>query len=269
MKPIQYLINKGFKITSDPNWFKRYGERELYAYGANVDSYCGGFHRAYDLVKYHGAGIPAIANATVLHGTGWNTFGWTLVLGFKDKKGRSFQVIYGHLNKNPLTYLKVGQNVKQGQTVAYQGASNNLGVSMASHLHIQFQNYQALNEWNFTCLGIDPLNMDISESSPTSGKVSQSKPSTPKNKPTKFNKYDVRKNSNQAYFKGVIKSTNGLGAALRKYSNGRYNIPHGNDIPDGETVFIYQVMPNGFARVFSPNNDGFVHLDQIHVTKVF
>src|SRR5699024_11648015 len=103
--------------------------------------------------------------------------GWTLVLGYKDKKGRAFQVIYGHLNIKSLTYLKVGQNVKQGQIVAYQGASNNLGVSMASHLHIQFQNYQALDEWNFTCLGINPLNMDISESSPTSGKVSQSKPS--------------------------------------------------------------------------------------------
>ena len=105
----------------------------------------------------------------MLRGTGWNTFGWTLVLGFKDAKGRAFQVVYGHLNRNPLTYLRIGQNVKQGQIVAYQGDSNNLGVSMASHLHIQFQNYQAYNEWNFTCLGIDPLKMDVSKTKPTSG----------------------------------------------------------------------------------------------------
>src|SRR5699024_9646278 len=105
---------------------------------------------------------------------------------YKDRKGRSFQVIYGHLNRNPLEYLKVGQNVKQGQIVAYQGASNNLGVSMASHLHIQFQNYQALNEWNFTCLGINPLNMDISQSSPTSNKVVT--PSKPKTSNKKVNK---------------------------------------------------------------------------------
>src|SRR5699024_1393480 len=187
--PIAYLENRGYRWTSDPNLYyqsynpnrgkKPWGKRDHYAYGVNVDSYCGGYHRAYDMVKRHGAGIPAIANATVLAGTGWNTFGWTLVLGFKDAKGRLFQVIYGHLNRNPLLDVKIGQNVKQGQIVAYQGASNNLGVSMASHLHIQFQNYQSYNEWSFTCLGIDPLNIDVSKSSPSSGATPSKKPSKP------------------------------------------------------------------------------------------
>ena len=275
MNPIQYLINKGFKITSDPNWFKRYGERELYAYGKNVDSYCGGFHRAYDFVKYHGAGIPAVANATVLQGTGWNTFGWTLVLGYKDKKGRSFQVIYGHLNKNPLTYLKVGQNVKQGQTVAYQGASNNLGVSMASHLHIQFQNYQSLNEWNFTCLGIDPLNMDISQSSPTSGKVSQSKPSTPKKSNQTVNKNVNKGRSLTAYMKGTI---DGLGAEVRKRSGSKktsfkFNKKAGYDLKPGDVVYIYEVH-NGWGRIYTGNLKGhgsndWIWLDRLNVTEVF
>ena len=187
--PIAYLENHGYRWTSDPNlYFKSYnpnrgkkpwGKRDHYEYGINVDSYCGGYHRAYDMVKWHGAGIPAIANATVLRGTGWNTFGWTLVLGFKDKKGRSFQVIYGHLNRNPLLDVRIGQNVKQGQIVAYQGASNNLNVTMNSHLHIQFQNYQSYNEWQFTCLGIDPLNIDVSKSSPSSGATPTKKPATP------------------------------------------------------------------------------------------
>ncbi len=91
------------------------------------------------------------------------------------------------LNKNPLNYLKVGQKVKQGETVAYQGASNNLGVSMASHLHIQFQNYQALNEWNFTCLGISPLDIDISSSKNTSDVKTSSQAMKPTpNKTSKF-----------------------------------------------------------------------------------
>ena len=173
--PIAYLQKDGFKISSDPNEYresypngkrKPWGKRDLMQYGINADSYCGGYHRAYDLYREHNAPIKAIANALVAPGTGWNTFGWTLVLTFVDATGKHYQVIYGHLNKNPLDYLKVGQEVKQGQVVAYQGGSNNIGVSnMASHLHIQFQPYGALNEKAFTCNGIDPLNIDISKTS--------------------------------------------------------------------------------------------------------
>src|SRR5699024_4370438 len=57
----------------------------------------------------------------------------------------------------------------------------------------QFQNYQAYNEWNFTCLGIDPLKMDISKSSPTSG-ATPKKASKPKLKSLRasINVKDVR-----------------------------------------------------------------------------
>ena len=60
-----------------------------------------------------------------------------------------------------------------------------------------------------------------------------------------------------------------MGAGLRKHSGGRYNVAHGPDLPDGSEVYIYQVMANGFARVYSSGNDGFVHLDQVRVTEVF
>ena len=173
--PIAYLQKDGFKISSDPREYresypngkrKPWGKRDLMQYGINADSYCGGYHRAYDLYREHNAPIKAIANALVAPGTGWNTFGWTLVLTFVDATGKHYQVIYGHLNRNPLLDFKVGQEVKQGQVVAYQGGSNNIGVSnMASHLHIQFQPYGALNEKAFTCNGIDPLNIDVSKTS--------------------------------------------------------------------------------------------------------
>src|SRR5699024_7951003 len=127
--------------------------------------------------------------------------------------------------------LRIGQNVKQGDIVAYQGDSNNLGVSMASHLHIQFQNYQAYNEWNFTCLGIDPLKMDISKSSPTSG-APPKKASKPKaQKPTVFNERNGRTPRNRAYAKGVVRSTNGKGAALSRYSGGTFSNTVANDLP--------------------------------------
>src|SRR5699024_4979168 len=212
MNPIKYLKTFGFLVTSDPFWFKTFGYRDLWSYGANVDSYCGGYHRAYDMAKYHNAPIPSIANATVLNGTGWNTLGWTLVLGFIDKKGRKFQVNYGHLNQNPLNYLNVGENVKKGQTVAYQGASNNLDVSMASHLHIQDQSYLAYNEWNFTRLGISPLHIDVSSTQPTNNANATSQPTKTVTKKPSFNRKANRRRSLTAHFSGRIDS---LGAEVR------------------------------------------------------
>ena len=264
--PIAYLENHGFRWTSDPNLYyqsynpnrgkKPWGKRDHYEYGINVDSYCGGYHRAYDMVKWHGAGIPAIANATVLAGTGWNTFGWTLVLGFKDAKGRLFQVIYGHLNRNPLLDVRIGQNVKQGQIVAYQGASNNLNVTMNSHLHIQFQNYQALNEWNFTCLGIDPLNIDVSKSSPSSG-ATPTKPATPASKPANVSKGGNRGRSLKAHFSGRVDS---LGAEVRKRRGSRrtgfnWNQKAGYSLNPGDLVYVFEVH-DGWYRIFTGNLTG-------------
>lgn len=187
--PIKYLQDKGFRITSDPNEYresypngkrKPWGKRDLMEYGVNADAYCGGYHRAYDMSKSHNAWIPSPANAQVLAGTGWNAFGWTLVLGFYDATGKHYQVIMGHLNRNPLLDFKIGQTVKKGGNVARQGRSNNIGVSnMASHLHIQFQPFGALAEQPFTCNGIDPLNIDVSKThatrSPVTGKVDKTK----------------------------------------------------------------------------------------------
>lgn len=267
--PIAYLENHGYEWSSDPNLYfqsynpnrgkKPWGKRDHYEYGINVDSYCGGYHRAYDMVKWHGAGIPAIANATVLAGTGWNTFGWTLVLGFKDAKGRLFQVIYGHLNRNPLLDVRIGQNVKQGQIVAYQGASNNLNVRMNSHLHIQFQNYQALNEWNFTCLGIDPLNIDVSSTSPTSGATPTkvAKPSTPASKPANVNKGGNRGRSLKAHFSGRVDN---LGAEVRKRNGNQrtgfnWNVKAGYNIAPGALVYVFEVH-DGWYRIYTGNLTG-------------
>ncbi|HJB78502.1 MAG TPA: hypothetical protein H9767_03325, partial [Candidatus Nosocomiicoccus stercorigallinarum] len=141
---------------------------------------------------------------------------------------------------------------------------------MASHLHIQFQNYQAYNEWNFTCLGIDPLKMDISKSSPTSGATPKksSKPKASK-KSTSFNKRKGRKTRNKAYARGVVRSTNGKGAALRRYSGGTFRNTFGNDLPDGSVIYIFATHKTGWAKVYSPQNKGWVHLDQVQITEVY
>lgn len=178
LNPIELIMEYGFEVTSDPHAYydnyanktgkRRFGDRRLWMYGMHADAYCGGWHRAYDMAKAHKAGIPAVANALVAPGTGWNTLGWTLVLTFIDATGKHYQVIYGHLYQNPLDYLEVGQEVKQGEIVAYQGASNNIGADdMASHLHIHFQPFAALGAKEFTCSGIDPLQIDVSKTTAT------------------------------------------------------------------------------------------------------
>ena len=267
---ISDLQKQGFIVTSDPTWFNPWGYRNLWQYGIWADGYSKGYHRAYDLAKWHNAPIKSGVNGTVLAGTGFGGFGYQLVIGFVATNGKRYQIIYGHLNRNPLTYLRIGQNVKKGQVVAYQGASNNLGVSMASHLHIQMQNFGYLNQYDFITKGINPLNVDISKSSPTSGATPKkaSKPKASK-KSTSFNKRKGRKTRNKAYAKGVIRSTNGKGAALRRYSGGTFRNTFGNDLPDGSVIYIFATHKTGWAKVYSPQNKGWVHLDQVQITEVY
>lgn len=270
---ISDLQSQGFVITSDPTWFNPWGYRNLWQYGIWADGFSNGWHRAYDMAKYHNAPIKSGVNGTVLQGTGFGGFGNQLVLGFIAKNGKKYQVIYGHLNRNPLLDFKVGQNVKKGQVVAYQGASNNLGVSMASHLHIQVQHYQYYNEYNFIVNGINPLNIDISSTKPTSG-ATPSKPTKPASKPSgktpaTFNRRKGRKTRNTAYAKGVIASTNGMGAAMRRWSGGYFTNVFGPDLPDGSVIYIFATSASGWAKVYSPQNKGWVHLDQVRITKVY
>lgn len=84
-----------------------------------------------------------------------------------------------------------------------------------------------------------------------------------------FNKYEARKRSYTAYFAGVVSTSDGRGAAVRKYSGGKFNVAHSSDLVEGDVVYIYEVTESGFARVYSGDNDGFVHLDRVKVTDTF
>lgn len=266
---IKALLNQGFIMTSDatrqPGGF---GIRQLFAYGKNVDSYCGGYHKAFDLAKWHGAIVKSMVHGTVLNGTGWNTFGWTVVIGFVDHNGNKWQMIIGHLNTNPLNFLKIGQNVKPGDIIGYQGASNNLNVTMASHIHVQIQSYGYREEWAFTCDGVNIYNIDISTTRPTNGAKTTVKKSNVKTS-TGFNKRKGRKTRSKAYAKGIISNADGLGAAQYKWSGGKFTNRMWPDIKEGETVFIYATTASGWAKIYSPNHKGWIYLDRVKITQVF
>ncbi|SDK72880.1 MULTISPECIES: M23 family metallopeptidase [Bacillales] len=160
MNPIDYLISQGFRVTSDPEKYASgvWGKRDYTVNGYNYDSYCGGYHRAYDLSKYHLAPVPSVCDGVVTAGTrAFGNFGGTVVIANKDIR---IQVIYGHLSRN--IPVKIGRKVRRGDTVGYQSNTNYQGVSMNSHLHIQFQNYGYIaDERDFVCSGIDPLKINV------------------------------------------------------------------------------------------------------------
>lgn len=380
MNPIEYLESKGFIVTSDPAKYASgiWGKRDYTVNGYNYDNYCGGYHRAWDLVKSHLANIPAVFDGEVVAGTSaWGNFGGTVVVANKEL---GIQVIYGHLDRN--IPVKIGQKIKQGQTIGKQSHTNYQGVYMASHLHIQFQYIGYRPEREFVCNGINILNINVNNkkaSKPSSkdvlsyttawdysgtltltadvnyliyphtrapkqdvikkgtklsfnrlynsdvhwwiratykggiwflalgkrkdgeifvdevkkgnlwinknAKIKKGKKVTgskntydlgtvhvPITEETAsianvFDKYTPRANRAGAYFKGVIKSTNGLGAGVRKWSN--YKLSHQPDLVDGSVVYVFEVSKYGWGRIFSQTNDGMVHLDQVQVTEVF
>ncbi|CAD2073224.1 M23 family metallopeptidase [Phocicoccus pinnipedialis] len=159
MNPIEYLKHQGFKVTSDPNQYASgiFGLRNYTVNGYNFDYYCGGFHRAYDLVKFDGAKVPAVMSGEIVTGTRTKgNFGATVVVANREFDR---QIIYGHLKEN--LCVKIGDQVHVGDTIGYQGNTNYYGVNMASHLHIQFQKYGYLKEQDFVCSGIDCKDINI------------------------------------------------------------------------------------------------------------
>lgn len=144
-------------MTSNPHTMTPFGFRNYTVNRFNYDAYCGGFHRAYDFAKHDGAAIPAVMSGVVVQGTSnYGNFGGTVVIA---NKALGYQVIYGHLKRNLI--VTIGQHVKYGETIGYQGDTNNLNVPMASHLHIQFQRYGYLKEKDFVCNGISAYDIDL------------------------------------------------------------------------------------------------------------
>lgn len=171
MNPIEYLKRQGFRVTSDPTKYRSgiWGKRDYTVGGYNYDTYCGGYHRAYDMAKQHLAPVPSVSDGEVVAGTNaYGNFGGTVVVA---DKALGIQVIYGHLARN--LPVAIGRRVRQGDTVGYQSNTNYDNVQMASHLHIQFQKYGYIaGERAFVCTGIDPLGIEVGSGGPLARKTS-------------------------------------------------------------------------------------------------
>ena len=113
----------------------------------------------------------------------------------------------------------------------------------------------------------------MSKSSPSSG-ATPTKATKPASKPASkssggFNKRKGRKTRTKAYAKGIVRNSDGLGAAQYRWSGGNFTNRFWPDIKEGETVYIYATTASGWGKIYSPNHKGWVYLDRVQITQVF
>lgn len=161
---IDYLTQKGWKISSDPrlydNYPNDYGFRNYIENGINYDEFCGGYHRAFDLYNNSTNDIPAVTSGTVITSETHGNFGGTIEI--RDANGNDW--IYGHLQRQSLKYSE-GYKVNQGDIIGLQGSSNYYDNPMNAHLHLQLRpkGTNLKDEKLEVCSGIPIEKYDISK----------------------------------------------------------------------------------------------------------
>lgn len=164
LSAIDYLTKKGWKISSDPREYKdypkNYGYRDYVENGIHYDSYCSGYHRAFDVFHNNTNNVPAVTSGTVILSEPFGNFGGTIEI--RDSNGNDW--IYGHLRRDSLKFSK-GDKVVQGNIIGLQGNSNYAGNPMNDHLHIQLRKKgeDITNEITRVCSGIQIENYDITK----------------------------------------------------------------------------------------------------------
>ncbi|MFI3378904.1 peptidoglycan DD-metalloendopeptidase family protein [Mammaliicoccus sciuri] len=163
LNAIDYLTKKGWKVSSDPrkydNYPKNYGYRNYIENGVNYDSFCGGYHRAFDVYNNATDNVPAVTSGTVITSNQYGNFGGTIEI--RDSNGNDW--IYGHLQRPSLKF-SVGDKVNQGDTVGLQGSSNYYDNPMSAHLHIQLRpKGTKTDEVSLVCSGIPIEKYDITK----------------------------------------------------------------------------------------------------------
>lgn len=97
-------------------------------------------HRAIDYAASLGTPIRAVGDGTVTY-AGWNRQGYGNLVSIRHNG--TYSTNYGHQSK---IIVKVGQKVKQGQTIGYVGST---GLSTGPHLHYEMvKNGVKINPFN-------------------------------------------------------------------------------------------------------------------------
>jgi len=91
------------------------------------------WHQGIDLAEKGTVPIKASASGTIARTGALGTYG-NIVMITHNIRGKVMETNYAHLSRS---IVKIGQVVKQGQTIGYMG---NTGSSTAQHLHFEIHN---------------------------------------------------------------------------------------------------------------------------------
>ncbi len=98
------------------------------------------FHRGIDIANKEGTPVKATADGTVRIASWQGGYGRMVIIDH----GRGYRTYYGH---NSQLLVKVGEQVKRGQTIALMGTS---GVSTGYHLHYEvWHNGRVMNPMKY------------------------------------------------------------------------------------------------------------------------
>jgi murein DD-endopeptidase MepM/ murein hydrolase activator NlpD len=103
-------------------------------FGWRVSPFGGGweFHKGIDIASYYGAPIRAAGDGEVEF-AGWDSGGYGRMIIIYHRDG--IESVYGHLSSID---VKVGDKVKKGQVIGYEGCS---GLCTGPHLHFEIREW--------------------------------------------------------------------------------------------------------------------------------
>lgn len=91
------------------------------------------FHTGVDIAGRNRSRIRASNSGKVIHSGWYGGYGKVVIINHGKYKGKGTSSLYAHLSK---TIVKVGQTVKKGQTIGYEGTT---GYSTGPHLHFEIR----------------------------------------------------------------------------------------------------------------------------------
>lgn len=127
-----HRYRRSWQTNITPSLWPAEGRLQSY-FGRRVDPFSGegAVHTGVDIVAPTGTPVRATADGVVLYATWMNGYGRLMVVDH----GNGFQTYYAHLSRFA---AMPGQEVRQGELIAYVGAT---GRATASHLHYEVRQY--------------------------------------------------------------------------------------------------------------------------------
>ncbi len=194
-------------------------------------------HIGLDFFTHQGTDVYAVLDGVILsfaNNKGDRDYGPTIILKHQISEALTFYTLYGHLSSDSIASLKVGQEIKRGETIGRIGSLQENG-NWPPHLHFQVMLDILNNQGDFPGVAYASQIEVWKSLSPDpwlllTGKFSVQKSSIAKEEIVTYRKKHLGKNLSISY-KDPIKMVRGYGAYLlddtgRRYLDTVNNVAH-------------------------------------------